>query len=79
MGLYSVLKVLNNSLLPLIRALICYDAPAFPFANKDQVPMTTTTFSCQGLDIEGAKQQVKDKIRDKIGGGLRGLTDRLKD
>lgn len=33
----------------------------------------------QGLDIEGAKQQVKDKIRDKIGSGLRGLTDRLKE
>ncbi len=32
----------------------------------------------QGLDIEGVKGRVQDRIRDKIGEGLRGLTDRLK-
>jgi hypothetical protein len=32
----------------------------------------------QGLDVEGVKQNVKDRISEKIGSGLRGLTDRLK-
>lgn len=31
----------------------------------------------KGLDIEGVKSRVQDKIRDRIGEGLRGLTDRL--
>ncbi len=36
----------------------------------------------QGLDLEGikanARQQVEDKLREELGGGLRSLTDRLK-
>ncbi len=32
----------------------------------------------QGLDIEGVKANVREKIEEKIGSGLRGLTDRLK-
>ena len=32
----------------------------------------------EGLDIDGVKKKVEDKHRDKIGSGLRGLTDRLK-
>lgn len=32
----------------------------------------------QGLDIEGVKANVRGKIEEKIGSGLKGLTDRLK-
>jgi hypothetical protein len=32
----------------------------------------------KGLDIEGVKSRVQDKIRDRLGEGLRSLTDRLK-
>lgn len=32
----------------------------------------------QGLDIEGVKANVREKIEEKIGSGLKGLTDRLK-
>jgi hypothetical protein len=32
----------------------------------------------QGLDIDGVKQNVEQKVRDKIGSGLKGFTDRLK-
>ena len=32
----------------------------------------------QGLDIEGVKQNVKDRISEEISGGLRGLTDQFK-
>jgi len=32
----------------------------------------------QGLDVEGVKQQAEQKVREKLGEGLRGLTDRLK-
>ena len=32
----------------------------------------------QGLDIEGVKQNVKDRISEEISGGLRGLTEQFK-
>lgn len=32
----------------------------------------------QGLDIDGVKQNVEQKVRDKLGSGLKSLTDRLK-
>jgi len=32
----------------------------------------------QGIDVDGMKARVEDKLRDKIGRGLRGLTDKLK-
>ncbi len=32
----------------------------------------------QGLDIEGAKQRVRERVQDKVSEGLRGLTDRLR-
>ena len=32
----------------------------------------------QGLDIDGVKANVRQKIEEKIGSGLKGLTDRLK-
>ena len=32
----------------------------------------------KGLDIDGVKANVEEKVRDKISGGLKGLTDRFK-
>ena len=32
----------------------------------------------KGLDVDGVKQNVQDQISEKVGSGLRGLTDRLK-
>ena len=32
----------------------------------------------QGLDLEGVQKNVEEKVREKIGSGLRGLTDRFK-
>lgn len=56
-------------------------ATAAEVAEQILGPITAAISSAavkQGLDIEGVKQNVESSIREKIGSGLRGLTDRFK-